>query len=551
MTNTALEQEAIGVPPVSIPTRDRDAALSFVVLAAALALFGILARHMAPYLPDDVFISYRYAENLGTGNGLTFNAGEPPFEGYSNFSWILIAGLLRRLGLNIAFSMPRVGVIAGMLAVVFLWLMYRRRNVRPTRMIVPLALLCTSGPLMLYAVSGFEAPLFSLLLVMLLFTLDNVLRTNAVRHWLALTCVGVLLFLTRPEGIVAFPAVIGLILLLTWKAGSETPALRSRVRPALLMSLLFLISFGLYTYWRVQYFHELLPTPFLSKGGAGGGLAAAWRINAEMYFERQGVNESAVAPVGYYYLALALAAIAGTIASRSRHAEKCTEVVALILGVFYSLIFINFVDWYPAMRYHSVLIPLFFLPGVWLGNADVDRRCSKENAARFAGLVTVGMALLSINFGIFKEVRMEAGRSIPFGGRLLSLAEWLKKSAPADALLATADVGMVPYYSGLKTFDIHPAALVDLHIAKHGFSQNYFFARDPDFVLLTTRRSWVFRKSEQGVIADARFPERYRLLGIIRLSWFDDLSYRMYVKNGVTISAERTADFPKGIPGPT
>ena len=132
MANTGLEREAIGGRPGAIPPRDRDAALSFAVLAAALALFAMLARHMAPYLPDDVFISYRYAENLGTGYGLTFNPHEPPVEGYSNFSWILIAALVRRLGLSIEFWMPRIGVIAGMLSVGFLWLLYRRRNVRPS-----------------------------------------------------------------------------------------------------------------------------------------------------------------------------------------------------------------------------------------------------------------------------------------------------------------------------------------------------------------------------------------------------------------------------------
>ena len=548
MPNPTLEGDMTEGPLVALPTRDRDAVLSYVILAGALALFGSLAMHMASYLPDDPFISYRYAENLGTGYGLTFNANEPPVEGYSNFLWILIAALVRRLGLSIAFWMPRVGVLVGMLIVVFLWLMYRQRRVRPSRMILPLALLCTSGPLMLYVVSGFETPLFALLLVMLLVTLDKARRSNAIRHWLALTGVGVLLFLTRPEGIVAFPAVVGLMLLLSWKASNETPM--RQLRPALLVSLLFLISFGVYTYWRLQYFHELLPTPFLSKGGDGTSVTTAWSMNREMYFERQGFDENAVAPFGYYYVALVLVAIAGLFSSRSQRPEKHTEVTALMLGVLYSLVYVNFVDWYPAMRYHSGLTPLFFLPGVWLGNAAVDWTPPRKHAPRIAGFVTVGMALLSINYGIFKEVRMEAVKSTVFHDRLLSVAEWLKQSASADALLATPDVGMVPYYSGLPTLDIHPNALVDLHIAKEGFSPNYFFARDPTFVLVTSRHGRVFRESEQQVMSDPRFTEGYRLMGIIRLDWFEDVSYRVYVKNGVTISDEQAAGFPKGIPGP-
>jgi hypothetical protein len=109
----------------------------------------------------------------------------------------------------------------------------------------------------------------------------------------------------------------------------------------------------------------------------------------------------------------------------------------------------------------------------------------------------------------------------------------------------------VPFYSGLQTLDIHPEALVDLHIAKNGFSPAYVLGRDPDFVMLTSRRGTVFRESERQLIGDARFAGGYRLYGTIRLGWFEDLSYRVYVKNGVTISDEQATRFPQGIPGPS
>ncbi len=241
---------------------------------------------------------------------------------------------------------------------------------------------------------------------------------------------------------------------------------------------------------------------------------------------------------------------AGLVASRSQPAEKRTEVIGLILGVLYSLVFFNFVDWYPAMRYHSGLTPLFFLAGVSLANVNGAGKASEPNPRRLTGLVTVGLALLSLNFGIFKDVRMQAVGSVWFADRLRAVAEWLRKNAPADALLATADAGIVPYVAGLKTVDIHPEALVDLHIAKEGFSTDYFFARNPALVLLTSRRGKLFRTSDLQILADPRFAERYRLLGVSRLNWFEDLSYRVYVRNGVAISDQAAAEFPKGIPEP-
>ena len=51
---------------------------------------GLLAwlSHVAWFLCDDAFISFRYARNLLKGHGLVFNPGEY-VEGYSNFLWTL------------------------------------------------------------------------------------------------------------------------------------------------------------------------------------------------------------------------------------------------------------------------------------------------------------------------------------------------------------------------------------------------------------------------------------------------------------------------------
>ena len=42
------------------------------------------------FISDDAFISFRYAENLVKGAGLTWNPEEQPVEGYTNFLWTLM-----------------------------------------------------------------------------------------------------------------------------------------------------------------------------------------------------------------------------------------------------------------------------------------------------------------------------------------------------------------------------------------------------------------------------------------------------------------------------
>ncbi len=66
--------------------------LTSVVLT--VALFASESLEVFPQI-DDAYISYRYAQNLVSGNGLVFNIGEY-VEGYTNLLWTLLiaAGLL-------------------------------------------------------------------------------------------------------------------------------------------------------------------------------------------------------------------------------------------------------------------------------------------------------------------------------------------------------------------------------------------------------------------------------------------------------------------------
>src|SRR5205085_10759845 len=49
---------------------------------------------------DDMYISLRYAKNWASGHGLLWNIDSPPVEGYSNFSFVVIAALALHMGIN-------------------------------------------------------------------------------------------------------------------------------------------------------------------------------------------------------------------------------------------------------------------------------------------------------------------------------------------------------------------------------------------------------------------------------------------------------------------
>ena len=86
-----------------------------LVLFVAVILCVACSFFMMDYVPDDSYISFRYAENLADGHGLRFNQGEQPVEGYSNFLWILLCALVYILNFDLPTTMPVVGMLSSSL----------------------------------------------------------------------------------------------------------------------------------------------------------------------------------------------------------------------------------------------------------------------------------------------------------------------------------------------------------------------------------------------------------------------------------------------------
>ena len=66
----------------------------YLALLAAVLLCVASSIFMMNFVPDDSYISFRYAENLSAGHGLRFNAIEEPVEGYSNLLWIVLCAVM-------------------------------------------------------------------------------------------------------------------------------------------------------------------------------------------------------------------------------------------------------------------------------------------------------------------------------------------------------------------------------------------------------------------------------------------------------------------------
>ncbi|MEJ2720907.1 MAG: hypothetical protein P8181_07165 [bacterium] len=520
------------------------------VVVIAVALFVACSAVMMPFQPDDAFVSFRYAENLADGHGLTFNPGERPIEGYSNFLWILVCAAVYKIGFDLPTAMPWVGVFFGALNLLALAGFYRRRRLSAAEVLIPLLLFALAAPFVTHSITGMETPLFSLLLLTAMIWVDAANTGGRMISYLGLAVTGTLLALCRPEGLIAFPVIvvarrflpIGAI-----KEGSTTAGNSAGGRPLWAASGVFAVLVIAYHVWRISYFGAVIPPSFAARFGGGGPVWQAWTDNFRMYFVTQGSDHL---PSGYFTLLLAVGAVIGASMSPARRDWKKTEQTALILAGVFSLIYFNFVDPMPGLRYHAPLIGLFFIPGVYLQNRvmkalAVDK--SLVGRLKVASLIVVALAL-SFSWVAYLKMgmtRTETGNQ----DSAVALADWLREALPRDATLAINEAGIIPYYSDFRTVDIAPKPVVGDHPAGRWWD-GWFFDTHSDVIVLTGRGIFYATMAPEHyeLVSSPRFNSIYRLLGVVRYDWFEDQSFWVYIPKDRPPFDDALLDkFPLGI----
>lgn len=521
----------------------RRKSYSFLILLGCIGVYLYAARLLSPFVPDDSYISFRYAENLARGFGLTFNPGEQPVEGYSNFLWILVCAFFSRFDFFLPSWIPRIGMLFGILSIGSFWILLERYRLSPVVLAAALLLFSVSAPVVLYSISGMEAPLYVFLLTTALVFLDYFLTSPRKMLWASLLSIDcVLLSLCRPEGILTLPILFACVLLLMKSGRLPELSWESLKKPVFAAATIFLVSMAGYHFWRFWYFHELVPTSFMVKGGNGVSLWNALKFNARFYFFRQ---NRYFAPFGYYYGTLLLCGLAMLwIWSRQKRIQPLA-LIAIVLSLVYSAVYVYFVDWMPGMRYHTAIVSLLLLPAICLSDIHL-RKLSLPMISSFA----VFLIAATVTYVSFGKLKLDGQRNEQSTLRcLVPLGEWLKQSFAPSSLLAIHDVGVVPYYSQLHTMDSNPQSLTDLHIAKNGFSAEYFFRRNPHVAIFSSEGSMKRRNffpHYKPLFKDQRFRNKYRLVGI---SQYDHVfrSFWVYVRRDVPLQKKSLEKFPLGL----
>jgi arabinofuranosyltransferase len=240
-----------------------DRASSIGGLAYASLLAGVLLYGNRNFYHDDAYITLRYARNLINGFGPVWNPGEQ-VQGYTNFLQLMLVSLLGRLGVDLVSASRIIGgaALIGLVAVLLVLGASASNDRRRPLWHVPMILVMTSAPLIVWSLGGLEGPLFSFLVAAgcLLFLKAGDSPDGSRAYAASGACLG-LSFLARPDGIV-FIAISAFWLLVMRR--NKPGTLRNVVPFATAVALVTLP----YLIWQVLYYGDLVPNTFYTKTGS-------------------------------------------------------------------------------------------------------------------------------------------------------------------------------------------------------------------------------------------------------------------------------------------
>ncbi len=442
----------------------------WVLLAIPLCLLLLLEHNFWGFVQDDAFISFRYARNLVDGEGLVFNPGER-VEGYSNLLWTVLMAIPIGLaldpvpfsaGLGLLFSL---GCLVCCHAMSRLFLADRGLAVQ----LLPSVLLATSTSFSLWAVSGMEMALFTLLILAgsYLFLQDLGERVpNPRRTALSGLLLG-LASLTRPEGPLFIALAVPTILL-----GAQRRD--QRVRRALAFGLSAAAILLPYYAWRLAYYGHLVPNTYYVK--AAGGMYAIQHglayLNKLLTFNHIGV-----------LMGLALIGLPG-----GRNQRGKLFAFAVVLAFTGYMVKIGG-DILPMYRLYAPCLPLLCLLAaagtanvVGLANAVISRAELAGSLSRDAGYQIRGAAIWSVIVGcvfiVLSNFVTGLGHS-EYGGVLgalershIAVGRLLNSThSPGDRAVAQ-DMGAIPYYARDVRF-VDVIGLTDRRVAREMYDAGY------------------------------------------------------------------------------
>ncbi|HEX5131161.1 MAG TPA: hypothetical protein VFX92_01595 [Candidatus Krumholzibacteria bacterium] len=232
------------------------------MIALAVAGLGAAMTYLQRWTCDDIYITFRYAEQFLAGNGWVYNAGER-VEGYTHFLWLAIITASQRLGADPVSAVISLGVLSYVVTLLALARISFCIAPRDVGLVFPFAALAlvANRDGVIWATGGLETSFFTALLV-LAFLVYFFTGWRERLRLLVSSLLLVLSVMTRPDGVL-FVVVAGVALV------GRALGLRQSPRRILGDCAAFCAPIAVvylpYLVWKVAYYGDLFPNPYYAK----------------------------------------------------------------------------------------------------------------------------------------------------------------------------------------------------------------------------------------------------------------------------------------------
>lgn len=408
----------------------------FLASCAAATAAGLYFAWQVKWLCDDAFITFAYSQNFARGMGLVFNPGEW-VEGYTNFLWALLLGVVGKLGADIPLS-ALFGNLVSFAAVLWLSAAIASAGSKPVRPTFPFAAiaLAASTPFTTWATSGLETMPATLCIV--------------AAAWRALKggtwSVGLLICLAamaRPDHSLFGPAMLVAMAIADWRHGEGL-----RWKRLLAFCAPFALVFIPFWLFRWKLYGQFFPNTYYAKSG---GLT---------YFSQGAVYVVHYLATTGAWLLVPVFLVAGLKRSRSREDTLLwvfSAVGAALLGLFVFRVGGDFME----HRFLLVLLPLLA--------TSLELSVRAQRGRVVTALAVVAMAVFALKVKPIgpweKRWHLAAEETfyalthvspLAIASRNFEFAHVLVKTFAQSEVkprVATGCVGFVGYYSGLPVSD--------------------------------------------------------------------------------------------------
>lgn len=403
-----------------------------------LALFVAASLVFMSWIPDDAYISFRYAHNFADGHGLVFNPGER-VEGYSNFLWTLVLGLLGKLGIDIV-SAARVLSTGFACATIVLGLRVFEliagdvagvHTYRSHLWAVSLTL-AVSLPLVYWGTSGLETPAAAFFLLLGLYLHLRAERDGRPEEHLGSVVAYLLVAVLRPEGIL-YAVVNGAVLYFRFRR-----RMPRSVKWALVVTI---VVYAVFLASRSIYYHGIVPNTYWAKPSTNLSYTRPL-LGGVKYLVRYFIVSGLV-----LMLPMAVLAFFG----------KGVRYTVRYLGGLL-LVQIAFIVWVGgdvlrfdrfSVAFHGILLSLVLAGLVWREAAR-----GKSRLLRIAVWGAVAAAVLLNCARIHRAYSKYCIHDFMHAHFHAHLGKALDEMLPADAKVVFNEMGAVPYYCDRVMLDM-------------------------------------------------------------------------------------------------